>query len=108
MTTTREPRKKKASNRSRRKEAARKQGQRRKLFLIGGAVGVAALIALTLILASRESSLPDLVAAAELDASIPSDGRTLGDPQAPIHLIEYGDYQCPRAAVEQQAFRYCW
>lgn len=32
--------------------------------------------------------------ASEIEREITS-GNTMGDPQAPIHLIEYGDYQCP-------------
>ena len=83
------------------------RSKRRKVFILGGGIALAAIVAIGLILANRDSgSLPALqsVEAAELD-SIPSDGRVLGDPDAPIHLIEYGDYQCPACAVfEQQVF----
>src|SRR5690606_18095899 len=67
--------------------------------LFGGAAAAALVLALVLILANQED---DAGAADEpvrvppaTSAEIPSDGRVLGSPDAPVKIIEYGDYQCP-------------
>lgn len=84
-------------------ESARK----RRLLLIGGAVAAAVLVAAVLIWTNRESSnLPTLksVDAAAI-AAVPTEGRVIGDPNAPVRLVEYGDYQCPAcAAFDEQVF----
>lgn len=77
-------------------EEARKK-RMRKFAYLGGALGIALIVALILILASQEEtdSLPAVVAGKPVDASIPRDGRVLGDPGAPVTLVEWADYQCP-------------
>ncbi|CCF85023.1 hypothetical protein NITHO_4340008 [Nitrolancea hollandica Lb] len=32
-------------------------------------------------------------AAAELPPDVPTNGRTMGDPNAPVKIVEWGDYQ---------------
>lgn len=76
------------------------RARRRRLLLIGGAVAAAVLVAAALIFTNRDSSnLPALKAvdAAGL-ANVPTAGRVIGNPGAPVHLVEYGDYQCPACA----------
>ncbi len=81
--------------------AEAERARKRRLFLIGGAIALAVLVAAGLIWSNRDSSdLPSLrvaEAAAALEG-IPTDGHVIGDPDAPIHLVEYGDYQCPACA----------
>lgn len=76
------------------------RARKRRFALIAGAVALAVLVAGALIWTNRSSSdLPGLQAvdAAELEG-IPADGRVIGNPDAPVHLVEYGDYQCPACA----------
>ncbi|MDW8059327.1 MAG: thioredoxin domain-containing protein [Thermomicrobium sp.] len=56
--------------------------------------------------ASTPTPLPPVRAPA-LDSVVPlpRQGRTLGDPAAPVHVVIWGDYQCPAcASFERQAF----
>lgn len=80
------------------------RARKRRLYLIGGAIAVALIVAAGLIWSNRDSSnLPGLHEAdAAALAGIPTDGRVIGDPDAPVHLIEYGDYQCPACASFSQ------
>jgi protein-disulfide isomerase len=89
-------------SRSARRIAAERAAQRRRVMVFG-AVGVALLAALVLVLnnlpdSESGSNLPAVVAAAEPFADVPADGRSLGDPNAPVVVVEYGDYQCPACA----------
>lgn len=88
------------SRRAERRIQERQAAQRRRYLYLGGAVAAAIAVALVLILANRDgggsNNLPPVKAAAvTIDPAIPRNGRTLGDPNAPVLLIEYGDYQCP-------------
>lgn len=87
--------------------AEAEQARKRRIFLIAGAVVVAVAIGAALIwMADRDSSnLPTLKApeVAAMD-EIPMNGRVIGDPDAPVHLVEYGDYQCPACATFHQSY----
>lgn len=80
--------------------AEAESARRRRLILIGGAIALAVIVAGALIWSNRDSSdLPTLhVAEAAALEGVPTDGRVIGDPNAPVHLVEYGDYQCPACA----------
>jgi protein-disulfide isomerase len=80
------------------------RARRRRLYLIGGAIALALIVAGGLIWSNRDSSnLPGLREAdAAALANIPTDGRIIGDSDAPVHLVEYGDYQCPACASFSQ------
>ncbi len=87
--------------------AEAERARKRRLLLIGGAIALAVIVAGGLIWSNRDSSdLPTLhVAEAAAFDGIPTDGRVIGDPNAPVHLIEYGDYQCPAcSAFNDQVF----
>jgi protein-disulfide isomerase len=79
---------------------------RRRLLQLGAAV-VAAAVAVTVLAAlslggveerpAPETSGPPAGAleAERLYAGVPQDGTTLGNPRAPVTLVEYADLQCP-------------
>lgn len=108
-TQTTQPRKGKSaaradqvSRRAERRLQEQRAAKQRRLFFFGGAIAIALVVAAILILVNRDgddgSSFPAVVAASAADANIPFDGTTLGDPNAPVTVIEYGDYQCPGCA----------
>lgn len=84
------------TRRSSRRQAAEKQAKRRRQFTIGGVAGVAILAALALIIVPQlgsKSGLPSIQVAPAHAASIPSNGKLLGNPNAPVKIVEYGNYQ---------------
>jgi hypothetical protein len=85
----REQRRERRSARRIAEEQAAKRRQR--LFLIGG-VGAALAIAAVLILVSQfTGGSKDFTLAAA--PTVPANGRVLGDPNAPIKIVEFGDFQ---------------
>lgn len=76
-----------------RQEAERRaQARQRRLQSLGAAVIAAIVIVGILIYANR----PQGTKTTSIDyASITSSGQTLGDPNAPVTVTEYADYQCP-------------
>jgi protein-disulfide isomerase len=86
-----------ASRRQQRKMAQQQAEQRKKVMRIGAIALAAILIAGIVILLARPE--PDrfgpVKAVAAPDPSIPQQGLFIGDPNAPLTIIEYGDYQCP-------------
>lgn len=72
------------------------------MTIFGGLVAVAVVVALVLILLNRPGGgddVSDITIAAERDPSIPASGRILGQADAPVKVIEYGDYQCPACGI---------
>lgn len=89
-----------------RAEAARER-QRRRLWQLGGALGLAAAVVVALVLAfgsGGDDATPVRQAGEDLPGQIEANQRfegivqkdnVLGDPKAPITLVEYADLQCP-------------
>jgi hypothetical protein len=83
--------------RSAQKLAAERAARRRgRLRLLGGAVAVALVLAVGLIALNRPGGGPELPAIAAVASpypDLPAEGRVLGDPAAPVTVVEWGDYQ---------------
>ncbi|MCA9514063.1 MAG: thioredoxin domain-containing protein [Myxococcales bacterium] len=61
---------------------------------VAGVVGVYVVYALTLSAALATDHLPDTVAQVDVD------GRaTKGDPNAPVHIVEFADIECPHCRI---------
>ena len=72
----------------------KKKKQKRKDFTPFIIIGVLALVVLAVIILTTYKPPIKIVDPAFHTASI-TDGLTMGDPDAPIKVVEYADYQCP-------------
>jgi protein-disulfide isomerase len=84
------------SGREQRRLAAVREHRRRRLIRFGTVVAAALVVVAAIIVFSREQgdALPAVRSGtAAIDATIPREGRVLGDPNAPVTVVEWGDYQ---------------
>lgn len=81
--------------------------QRKKILQIGSAaLFIAIAVVVVLIVAAGggdddggDVQLEDVSSVDQLMGGIPQSGMTIGDPQAKVTLIEFGDLQCPACAA---------
>lgn len=106
-TKSREQARGQTSRRVQRRRAEQQAIRRRQMMFLGGAVAVAVIGVLVLIVAnwpaSGDESAPVATVASNYDA-IPREGRVLGNPNAPVLVVEWGDYQCPACRRFKEAF----
>ena len=84
--------------RSARKIAAEREARRKRLLSVLGAALLALVAIGALVWAINRQRGVELVAGAPLPEGVALDGRTMGDPAAKVHVVEYGDFQCPHCA----------
>jgi protein-disulfide isomerase len=95
------------SRRAQRRLLEQQAARRRRFLLLGGAVAVAVVAAVALILANRPAASDEIASVQAVTSNygeIPRDGRVLGDPNAPVLVVEWGDYQCPACRQFKQVF----
>jgi hypothetical protein len=81
------------SGREQRKLAAEQAARRKQYALVGGAVAVALVVALVLILMNRPREAgPLMLAAQPLPETIPTESNVMGQSDAPVTVVEWGDY----------------
>ena len=68
------------------------------IVLAGAAVLAATLVAASLLSAGEAKTSTPAPAASGLFGGVPQDGLAIGDPEAPVTLVEYADLQCPYCA----------
>ncbi len=106
MATKKEQREQARAEREEREAAEAAKAQRKKrLFRLGGVLVAAAVIVVVAVVVSSSGgskkggsetgSAVGTSQASQLLNGIPQNGITLGNPQAPVTLIEFADLQCP-------------
>lgn len=84
-----------------RRETAERQTKRRRQVTVIGAVSVAVILALALIIIPQlgKDGPGEIKAANASAAGLPSNGNVLGEPNAPVKVVEWGNYQCPFCGI---------
>ena len=81
------------SGRAQRKIAEEQSARRKRVMLLGGAIAAALVIALVVFLVTRPRDIgPPVLAADALPPSIPVAGMSMGPEDAPVTVVEWGDF----------------
>jgi hypothetical protein len=81
------------SGRAQRKIAEEQAARRQRLAILGSAIGAALLIALIVFLVTRPRDAgPPVLAAEPMSDAIPVQGTAMGAEDAPVTVVEWGDY----------------
>ncbi|MGN6190138.1 MAG: DsbA family protein [Conexibacter sp.] len=96
-----------AARAERDRAAAARAQQRQRLWILGGVLALAAIVVAIVAIASggggsstatkaaKSGELPGQVESNARFAGIPQQGITLGNPRAPVTMVEFADLQCP-------------
>ncbi|CAN5650229.1 thioredoxin domain-containing protein [soil metagenome] len=78
-------------------DLAKREREKRRVVLaaLGGVIAIAVIVAFLIL---RDDGEPGVKTGAAIDGAIPSSGLTIGDPNAPVTLVEYADFQCTACA----------
>lgn len=96
--TAADGRRPKSERRAAHQASAQKRARQRQLLMwIGGAAALALILVLGLVLINRndEDDSIDPAEAVAMFEGIQTDGRFLGDSEAPVEFVIYSDFQCP-------------
>ena len=80
------------SGRAQRKIAEEQAARRKRLAILGSAIGAAFLIALIVFLVTRPRDVGPVLAAEQMSDTIPTEGMAMGAEDAPVTVVEWGDY----------------
>ena len=81
------------TGRAQRKIAEEQAARRKRLTVLGSAIGVSLLIALVVFLITRPRDAgPPVLAAEPMSDAIPVAGMAMGPEDAPVTVVEWGDY----------------
>ncbi len=81
------------SGRAQRRIAEEQAARRRRLSMLGGAITVALIIALVAFFVTRPRDVgPPVLAAEPMSDEIPVAGMAMGPEDAPVTVVEWGDY----------------
>lgn len=76
--------------------------RKRRMSIIGGVIGLALIgVVVAVVVSSGLLKSDDITGASEVTsrfAGIPQDGVTLGEPNAPVTIVEFADLKCPFCA----------
>ncbi|MCA9881179.1 MAG: DsbA family protein [Thermomicrobiales bacterium] len=68
-------------------------------MLFGAVIGALVVAGILIFLNRPQTPGADIVVAESLPATIPTSGMMMGSPEAPVQIVEWGDYQCPACGI---------
>ncbi len=89
------------SKRQELRDKRRRDGRNRQVFTLGGIALVAIVIVVLIIVTNLPKPVGDITMPVLKDRP-QANGNSAGDPNAPIKIVEYSDFQCPYCATYWQ------